>query len=404
VLIYLTAGRLFDGRMPRVMAAMLFAVCGLVVHYGAFATFGPAAMFLLVVATWAATRIRDGGPCWIAACAVALAAADATKYAALAWDPVVIGMVLLHGWDRGRRRAAGDAASAGLTVGVLVIGLLMLGGANYSRGVVVTTLYRSIHWSTPNSAASVLLRALALTGVLVVPAFLGIIIALVRRESPARTLLLVLLMLGALFAAADQARIHQLSSLDKNLGFGLPFAALGAGYALSVGWLVVAQRWRWGGIAAMAACVALLLGTVIAGRLQSVQFRGPGVATADEVVTAVRTDYVPGTYVLSDGAARMEQYYLPSIGSRWWVGTFAPTPQQNARIAGLVCSGQVSVVVLRKSGSAYDHPYDLTILRMLAHAERYRLGTVASQGNYSTQVWKLADPGRTRPGGRAGCA
>lgn len=402
-LIYLIAGRLFGGRLPGVLAALLFAVCGLVVHYGAFATFGPAAMFLLVVAAWAATRIRDGGAGWLAVCAVALAAADATKYAALAWDPVVVGIVLLHGWDRGRWRAVGNALSAGLTVGVLGFGLLMLGGADYAHGVIITTVFRSIHWNAPNSAASVLVRALALTGVLVIPAILGIIISLVRREPPPRILLLGLLAFGAVFTAADQARIHQLSSLDKNLGFGLPFAALGAGYALSAGRQRVAQRWPWGAKAAAVTCVALVLATVVAGRLQKVQFRGPGIKTAEEVVAAVRKDYVPGTYILSDGAARMEQYYLPSIKSRWWVGTFTPTQRQNAAIAGLLCSGQLSVVVLRKNGAGYDHPYDLKILRMLARAGRFRLATVASQGSYSTQVWHLAQPGKAGGHHTRGC-
>jgi Dolichyl-phosphate-mannose-protein mannosyltransferase len=402
-LIFLTARRLFGGRLPGVLAALLFAVCGLVVHYGGFATFGPPAMFLLVVATWAATRIADGGAVWLPLCAVALVAADATKYAALAWDPVVIGIVVLHGWDKGRWRALSDAASAGLTVGVLGIGLLMLGGADFSRGFIVTTLFRSIHLNEANSAASVLLRALALTGVLVGPAILGTFIALARREPLPRTLLLGLFAMAGVLAAVDQARIHQLSSLDKNLGFGLPFAALGAGYAVSAGRRWAAQRFRWGNKAAVVACVALVLATLIAGRLQKVQFRGQGIRTAGEVVAAVRKDYVPGTYIVSDGAARMEQYYLPSIGSRWWVGTFTPTPRQNAAITGLICSGQVSVVVLRKNPAGYDHRYDLKIIAMLARSGLFRPATVTSQGSYSTQVWKLTDPDGTGGQDARGC-
>jgi hypothetical protein len=403
-LIYLTAGRLFGGRLPGVLAALLFAVCGLVVHYGAFATFSPAAMFLLVLAAWAATRIRDGGLAWLPFCAVVLVVADATKYAALAWDPVVIGIVLLHGWAKGRWRAIGDAASVGTTVGVLGIGLLMLGGANYSRGLIVTTVFRSIHWNAANSAESVLLRALALTGVLVVPAILGVLVAMARKEPAARTLLLVLFALAGVFAAVDQARIHQLSSLDKNLGFGLPFAALGAGYALSAARQWAVQRYRWGSKAAAVGCVALVLATLVAGRLQKVQFRGPGIKTAAEVVAAVRKDHVPGTYIVSDGAARMEQYYLPSIESRWWVGTFTPSPQQNARITDLICSGQVSVVILRRNGAGFDHPYDLMILRILARSGLSRQDRVASQGSYSTQVWRLARAGRTGGRDTRGCA
>jgi hypothetical protein len=401
-LIYLTARRLFGGRLPAVMASLLFAICGLVVHYGGFATFGPPAMLLLVAATWAATRIAGGSPVWLPLCAVALVAADAIKYAALAWDPVVIGVVVLSGWEKGRWRAVGDAASACLTAAVLGIGLVMLGGADFSRGLIDTTVFRSIHMSEANSAASVLLRALALTGVLVVPAILGVVIALARREPIPRTLLLTVFAIASALAAVDQAKIHQLGSLDKNLGFGLPFAALGAGYALSAGrkW---AQRFHWGSKAAAVTCVALVLATLIAGRLQKVQFRGPGIRTASEVVAAVRKDYVPGTYIVSDGAARMEQYYLPSIRARWWVGTFNPTPQENAAITGLICSGQVSVVVLRKNPAGYNHPYDLKIISILARSGLFRPGTVTSQGSYSTQVWKLTDPYGTGGHDAGGC-
>ena len=47
-----------------------------------------------------------------AACAVFLVAANATKYATLAWDPVILGTVLLHGWVRDKWRAIGRTASA----------------------------------------------------------------------------------------------------------------------------------------------------------------------------------------------------------------------------------------------------------------------------------------------------
>ncbi len=108
--VYVIGNRLF-GRLAGALGALVFAVCGLVVHYGAFATFGPLSLFLLVVATWAAIRIRDGSFAWLLACACMIAAANATKYATLAWDPVIIGIIILHGWDEDRRQAIGRAAS-----------------------------------------------------------------------------------------------------------------------------------------------------------------------------------------------------------------------------------------------------------------------------------------------------
>lgn len=387
-LVYLIGSRLF-GRQSALCGALLFAVCGLVVHYGAFATFGPMALFLMVLATWAASRIRDGGAGWPAACAAALVAGSATKYATLAWDPVIIGIIVLHGWDKARWRALGQAASVGVTVLVSDLGLLMLGGANYSRGVIVTTVFRSIHWGTPSTSASVLLRAFALTGALVLPAILGVAVSLVRKSPLAATGLLALLVLAAVLAPIEQARIHQLPSLDKNMGFGLPFAALGAGYAMSAGTQWLTQHKPRARVAAVAAAVALVVGVLIAGRLQKVQFRGPSVVVAGKVVSAISQSYRHGTYILSDGAARMEQYYLPSIPSKRWIGSFTPSAALNNRIASWIRSCQISTIVLRLSGHAYDRPYDLNIVSLINRDKHYKLAAIAGQGSYSTQVWEL---------------
>lgn len=388
-LVYLMGERLF-GHIAGILGALTFAVCGLVVHYGAFATFGPLALFFLVLAAWSAIRVNAGSFWWLPACALALVAANATKYATLAWDPVIAGIIALHGWDSARWQAIGQAASAAVTVAVLDLGLLMLGGAEYTTGVIITTVFRSIHWGTPSPASSVLLRAFALTGLLVLPAIAGVVVSIATRMPLTRTLFLSLLVLAAIIAPVEQARIHQLPSLDKNLGFGLAFAAVGAGYALSTG---VTQRRSWGRLGSTMMVIALTLILLVAGRLQKVQFRGPGITVADQVVTAIRRDYSPGTFIVSDGAARMEQYYLPAIPLARWIATFAPTPAQSARIANLICSRHVSVVVLRKKGNAFARPYDLTIIRMLHRGRRhYRLVTAATQGAFSTQVWTLGRP------------
>jgi hypothetical protein len=394
-LVYLIGERLL-GHLAGVLGALLFAVCGLVVHYGAFATFGPLALFLLVLAAWLAVRSADGGIGWLAGCAVALLAANATKYATLAWDPAIAAILLLASWDKGKGLAIGRTASLAATVGALDLGLLMLGGADYNRGVVITTIFRSIHWGTANSAASVLLRALALTGVLVVPALIAVLVSLASREPVARTLLLCVLVLAALVAPLQQARIHQLPSLDKNMAFGLPFAALGAGYAMSKGRQWLSEHRAWGPVAATGGIVALVVAALVAGRMQKIQFRGPGIAVATKLVAAIKRDYLPRSYIVSDGAARMEQYYLPGISSERWIGSFTPGAAQRARITGRICSGEVSVVVLRLTGKTYDHAYDRTILALLWTSHRYRLATTADQGNYTTQVWMLDRRARAR--------
>ncbi len=390
-LVYLIGCHLFN-RLIGGLAAGLFAVGGLAVHYGAFATFGPFALFLLTLAIWAAVRIRDGGLGWLAACALALVAANVAKYATLAWDPVVLGLLVLHGWDNGRWQAVGRACSLTATVLVIEAGLLVLGGTDYAHGLIITTVFRSIRWGAPSSPVSVLARAFLLTGVLVVTAMLGVIVSVLRRRPRALTLFLCLLVLAAVLAPVDQARIHQLTSLDKNLGFGLPFAALGAGYALGEGRGWLGRRLAWGRVAAAIAAAAVLLAVLVSGRLEGVQFRGPGVVVADQIVAAIGHGYRPGTYVLSDGGARMEQYYLPSIPPRSWIGVFATSSSQRQRIASQIKCGQVSVVVLRKSAGVYDHPYDRMVARMLADTASYQLASVARQGRYSTDVYRMDQP------------
>ena len=84
--IYFTGLRLF-GRTAAFFSAALFAVTGLIVHYGAFATYDAPALFFLAIGTWAAVHVRDGRTRWLVACTAALIIANAFKYATLAWDP-----------------------------------------------------------------------------------------------------------------------------------------------------------------------------------------------------------------------------------------------------------------------------------------------------------------------------
>lgn len=387
-MVYMIGSQIFS-RLAGALGALLFAVCGLVVHYGAFATFGPPSLFLLASATWTAIRIRAGRFAWLPACAGLLAAANATKYATLAWDPVVIGIIVLHGWDSDRKQAISRAASVAATVVVLDVGLVMFGGPEYSRGVVVTTIFRTIHWGTPSSAASVLARAFALTGVLLLPAIAGVAVSILNTRPASMTVFLSLLVLAALLAPIEQARIHQLGSLDKNMGYGLPFAAIGAGYALGTGWKWLAQRGSRAELMATAAVAVVVLAVMLSGRFVKVQFRGQGVASATQVVTAIRHNYRPGTLILSDGASRVEQYYLPAIPPSAWTRAYTHTTQQKTRIADQIRSCLVSVVVLRMNGSGYDQPYDPAIVRMLNRTNSYELATVASYGGYRTAIWKM---------------
>jgi hypothetical protein len=396
-MVYLTGCRLF-GRRPGLFASALFAISGLIVHNGAFATFNPLALFFLTLGLWAAVKTRDESYRWIAACALALALANAAKYATLAWDPLIIGVAFVHNWNRGAAEASLRAWSLAVTVAVLDAGFLILGGADYLTGVKITTVLRTIHFGASEPASVILWRAFVITGVLVVPAAVAVIVSVTGRHAFRKTALLSLLVLGALIAPVDQAHLHQLGSLDKNMAFGLPCAAIGAGYAVSEIIDRIGLRFPAGRFAGSAAACVLILLVLIAGRLQTVQFRGPSSGVAAKLVSAVSHGYQRGTYILSDGAARTEQYYLPGIPSRAWMGIFAPSAASQAQTRARICAGRVSLVILKMDQGSYAHAYDYQVRKLITHGRRYRLAVMAAQGHHSTQVWQLASSG-----GRTSC-
>jgi hypothetical protein len=238
-------------------------------------------------------------------------------------------------------------------------------------------------------------RALFMTGLLVLPALFGVVVSIVAKWPPPVIVFLGLLVLASVLAPVDQARIHELTSLDKNIGYGLPFAALGAGFALSEGRAWLARRKARGRQVATAAIVVLVAAVLVSGSLEQVQFRGPDIAVTRTVVTAVGEGYHSGTFVLTDGAARVEQYYLPSIPSHLWIATFKPSSKQKLRIVDQIRCGSVSVVVLSKAGRTYNHPYDATIIQLMNRSHRYRLTVVASRRESSTDVWVLDGAPRT---------
>jgi 4-amino-4-deoxy-L-arabinose transferase-like glycosyltransferase len=381
-MVYLIGDRLF-GRICGVLAALLFAVCGIVVHLGAAATFDPMALFLLVLALYAAVRMRDGGVRWLLICPIALAAANATKYPTLAWDPVIVATVILYGWSKGRFQAVVLAASVTATTAVLDLGILMLGGANVATGVLRSTIYPSAQAGLPSSSLSVLEHALLMTGLIVLIAIGGVWASVVKKMPATATLFQVLLVLAALLAPIEQARVHQLTSLDENMSFGLPFAALGAGYALGAWRQWLGRQRHWGKVIATIAAVITVITMLIVGRVERVQFRGPGSVAAQTVALAIAQNYTRGTFVLVDGSPRTDQYNVPSVPPQSWLTSSDPAFQTILHI----CNGQVSVIVLHATGPGDPSPADQ---RIPAPARSMFLRVaIAGSGDHTTEVWAL---------------
>ena len=229
VLLYLTAKRLFS-RGPALAAAALFAAFGMADQLGAFATYDAMALCLLALAAWLAVMARGRltEPLLIAA-AISLALADATKYATVLWNPVVIALAVLAIPTEPRlKRCLNGVRLASYTL-VLDAVAIHEGGPSYLRGIEFTTVNRQI--VTGTSPLKILDIAWGWLALLVLLGFLGLLLLWLDNSRP--NLLPIVLFAALLLAPAEQARISDITSLHKHVVFGAWFACMVAGYAIT---------------------------------------------------------------------------------------------------------------------------------------------------------------------------
>jgi hypothetical protein len=227
--------RLLSSRPAAFFAAALFAWLGTAQFLGAFATYDAMALMLLALATWLGVRAAGEGSALryplLCAGGLSIALADAAKYAAALFDPVVVVVAVLAAWRLDGRKAGLDAGGAMLLTAALPLTIgYDLAGKSLSQGLTSTTLTRT---AGTNSVGSVLALSAHATGVVAVLAVLGAVIITAGRPGWP-TVALAWALAGAEFLApADQARIHTLTSLFKHVGYGAWFACALAGYALA---------------------------------------------------------------------------------------------------------------------------------------------------------------------------
>jgi hypothetical protein len=235
VLLHGVTRRIFD-RLSAAFAAALFAGLGSAQFLGAFATYDAMALFLLAAATWlgvraAACRTVSARLALLLLAAAALVAADAAKYAATLFDPVVLVAIACFHWrELGRRAglAAGTLTLGGTALGVTI--LLALGGKPYVEGIVSTTLARSPgNWPI----FGILFVSAGWVGAVAVLAVIGAVVVTCTQWAGVMKVLAWTLAAAAFLAPGEQARIHIFTSLFKHVAFGGWFAAAVAGYALT---------------------------------------------------------------------------------------------------------------------------------------------------------------------------
>ena len=367
--VWSTTTRLLADDRAAFFAAALFAVLAPTLHLGSYATYDAPALLLLAAATWCGSGAGGSEKATrrIVAAGILLALANATKYATALYDPTVVGVVLLSSWaDAGRREAVRRAALLAGTAAAVLGVLLALGGAGYFTGIRVTTTGR-IHGT--DTASLVFTDAWSWTAVVGVPALIAVGLCVVRRRWP-QALLLALLGLSALLAPVDQARISTATSLNKHVDFGAWFAAIAAGYLLSI-----LSRRRVVLVASLAALIPVAaMGTAQARAM---------IDWPDEagLVTVVGPLTAHGGHFLVE-TNDVLQYYLPDTTWRQWSST---ADDSLAYYEQAIARHYFSVVVLNFNQTPAA---DDAITLALSATSGYRLAAKVPSGNTVFYVWE----------------
>src|ERR1700683_3797788 len=320
VLLHGVTRRIYDRRSAN-FAAAIFAGLGATQFLGAFATYDAMALMLLGLATWlsvraAQSRLAAQVPLIFGA-ASALALADAAKYAATLFDPVVVVVAGLVAWqNKGRKHGVITVLAILWVLGLLLFLGVRIGGHSYWRGINTATLTRA-----PGGSSSLGIVADSLGWVFpaVILGLIGCAVAMVRqRQLPAKLCALALAG-GIALAPANQARIHVFTSLFKHVGVGAWVASAVAGYALAS--LAVAvpavKKHKALLVSASAAATGILVGALLA---QTHYASWPNTTTLVARMRTILPDH-RGNILSADNGNVIEYYLEDEIDGSTFYGT-----------------------------------------------------------------------------------
>jgi 4-amino-4-deoxy-L-arabinose transferase-like glycosyltransferase len=417
VLLHGMTRRLFSSRAAGLFAVVLFAGTGSAQFISGFATYDAMALMLLATATWlgvlaAACRLRARiGLILIAA--LALAAANATKYASALFDPVVIIVTALAAWRLHGKRVG---LTAGTGMAVLTLGVLAIAywaaGPSYAEGISFSTLSRA---SSTDAPASIMLMSARWVGINALLGVAGaVVITHAWRHWP--TTLLAWTLAGAAFLApVEQARIHTYVSLFKHVGYGAWFASAAGGYLLAALPRAAGQA-RSASVSAHRSVRwlrAALTGAVLAGTIGiSIAYtQYQGWPDSRGLTAAVQRLGKPGGRYLAEDYDVSAYYLIHSVRWTQWSNTFSfdytdPATgqylQNTPAYADAIRHRYFAVIVL-----AFGDTYmiDQVIVHDISHYGGYRLAAVIpytdASGEGAYKIWTLApEPKRSavRPG------
>jgi hypothetical protein len=309
------------GRRSANFAAAIFAGLGATQFLGAFATYDAMALMLLGLATWlsvraAQSRLAAQVPLIFGA-ASALALADAAKYAAALFDPVVIVVAGLVAWqNKGRKHGVITVLALLWLLGLLLFLGVRIGGPSYWRGINTSTLTRAHGGS---SSLGIVADSFGWVFIAVALGLIGCAVAMVRQNRLAAKLCALALAGAVALAPADQARIHVFTSLFKHVGFGAWFAAAVAGYALAslADAVPAVKKHKALTVSACAAATGILVGALLA---QTHFASWPNTTTLVGRMRTILPDH-RGNILSADNGNVIEYYLEDEIGGSTFYGT-----------------------------------------------------------------------------------
>jgi Dolichyl-phosphate-mannose-protein mannosyltransferase len=397
--LWATASRLV-GRRAGFFAAALFAVAGPTLHLGAFATFDALSVLLMSVAAWIVVRAGDCSDATIhmLVAGTILALANAVAYSSALIDPVVIVLALAVAAHRpGGKAAVARALTLAAVIAAWLTAGVLLSGGTYAAGIARTTLDRVGGTDAP---AAVLTSSLDWTGVIVIAAACGMIIAAARRDYP-RAWLLALMTAAAVIAPLEQVRLHTADSLSKHVDGGIWFAAIAAGYAADV-LIATSPTVRQRALTATAMAVALVFPLAL-GAAQSREM-ATAWPSSDSFIAILRPLAAGSSGRLLVEDPSIAEYYL-SVGRDWprWSSTRNIVLPSGGSTGGPTAAGGVTGAGNAGTFAEYltvgyfrlvalnfadTSPLDHRLAGYLRHNPRYHILDVIPYGSGTYVIWR----------------
>jgi hypothetical protein len=312
-LLFRTAERL-AGYFAAVCSAGLFAGLGMTQVVGRNTIYDAMAFTIMALAAYCAVRARDGDAQWLLLVPLVLFAAYFTKYMTILFDPVVIALASLGvgPWRESVRRFF----VLGFTTGcALALGVFLAGGA-YLHGMIFTTFSRQtgdirLLGAQLVSDQFILLHAWRWMGALVLLSLLAVGVSLVTRRSI--TPVLAVCALAGLLVTLEALHLHSNESMRRHDDLGAWFAAIPAGYLLSLPAQLV-RKLSWKRSFATAALLALAAAWGYYGQLPSSFSRASGYDTGNSgnpapLAGELKPYLVPGHEYLLSGLDNFSTIY-----------------------------------------------------------------------------------------------